>query len=158
MRWRAWATALSIVIWTSAASAESADARAARAADAASLTARKIRKTWDGLRASNPTAAACVEDKVARAIALGTRVERRRIELREATDDKARSAGLSAIEALDAQRIELEAEATACVTGRTDPLPMNDTKVTVKKPSSLPSDAAERELVMLVLGLPMLGR
>ena len=86
------------------------------------------------------------------------RIERRRQDLRETTDEKARAVALAAIDSLDAQRLELEGEANVCVHGKPVVFPANGTKVTVQIPSTLPADAAERELVMLVLGLYSLGK
>lgn len=157
MRFASVAGAIAMVTWASLAAAEPGEVRAQKAADAAAITARKLRHLWDTARASQPSAATCVEDKVARATTLAVRVERRRLELREATDDKARAVALAAIDALDAQRLELEDEANVCVHGRPIVFPAAGTKVTVTPPSSLPKDA-ERELLMMLLGMPMLGR
>jgi len=157
MRFPAVAGAIAMVTWASLAAADPGEARAQKAADAAAVTARKLRRAWDRARASQPSAATCVEDKVARATTLAVRVEKRRIELREATDDKARAVALAAIDALDAQRLELEDEANVCVHGKPIVFPPSGTKVTVTSPSSLPKDV-ERELLLMLLGVPMLGR
>ncbi len=160
MRRLGWAVVFGVFLWTGSAAADAAAdrARAAGAADAASITARRLRKQWDQVRSTNAAAASCVEDKVAQAIALSNRVERRRIELYEATDDKARAAALSAIEVLDAHRLELEGEANVCVHGKPVVLPKLGTEVKTKIDPKLPPDSRERELQLLLMSLPMLGR
>ncbi len=157
---RALPAVIAVFLSTQTAVADSSpgDARAGAAVDAAHITARKIRKQWDQLREKDQTAASCLEDKVARALTLGSRIQLRRIELRDAEGEKARGAALSAIEALDAQRIELEDEARVCVHGKSLATVASGTKLTVKINPRLPGDSSERELQLLLMSMPMLGR
>lgn len=160
MRSTGWAMAFGIVLFAGVASADAAadEARAAGASVDAFVTARKLRKQWDQLRTTNATAATCVEDKVAQALALANRVDRRRVELKEAKDAKGRAVALAAIEALDTQRVELEQAALVCVHGKPLAMPKEGTRVTMQVDPKLPADSRERELQLLLMSLPMLGK
>jgi hypothetical protein len=154
MRSSGWAALIVVVAWAAAAGADPA----ASAADAAQISARKLRHQWDQFRSSEPVTATCLEDKVARALTIANRIERRRAELREATDDKARALALGAIGKLDEQRVELENEALLCTHGKTFALLATGTHVTLRVNPGLPHETAERELMLLLTSMPMLGK
>lgn len=81
---------------------------------AARVTATKLRHRWDSVRTRDPRAAACIEPKMAEAMVLVSRVDRRRVELRDSIVAAEREASRRALLVLDARRADLEAESNAC--------------------------------------------
>ncbi len=88
-------------------------ARGDAIAFAAHVTATKLRHRWDDARAKDSRLASCLEPKVAEAMMLISRIDLKRVELRDGSDLE-RAHAASALETLFARRAELEAESTAC--------------------------------------------
>lgn len=88
--------------------------RAETIAFASHVTATKLRHRWDGARAhKDALAAGCLEPKVSEAMMLMSRVDLKRLELRDGNAAE-RAHAERALETLDARRKELEGESSAC--------------------------------------------
>lgn len=90
-----------------------AESRADTIAFATHVTATKLRHRWDDARKKDPALASCLEPKVNEAMMLMSRIDLKRVELRDGNAME-RAHAARTIETLDARRAELEAESTAC--------------------------------------------
>lgn len=129
-------------------------------AHAAHVTATRLRHRWDDARARDAALASCLEPKVSEAMMLISRIDLKRVELRDG-DEKERARAAKALETLHARRGELEAESAACAPhvytaalGTTVTMTMRRS-IAANEPGF--GNASEPELLRALLG-PMTAR
>lgn len=147
--------ALALVLIASPAFAESPD-RSDAIAYATRVTATKLRHRWDNARNKDASLASCLEPKVAEAMTLVARVDRKRGELIDAKSAKERQVIGRTLEILDVRRGEVEAESSGCAPAIYQPTLGTEVTMSVLdsiakiEPSSGP--AGEPELLRALIG------
>jgi hypothetical protein len=148
-------------LFASSAAAEAPDV-GQNAVNAAHVTASKLRHQWDLARIRDARAATCLEPKVAEAMVLISRIDHRRVEMRDSADETTRQGARRSLFVLEGRRKELEAEAATCG-ANVAPTIVGGTTVTMQilasiaaHDASIPA-APEPELLRALLG-PMNAR